>query len=95
MEHTRMGNREKTPEEKEKEIEKLDRQGRHRSEWAYAHYDGRARIPPYAGRDTTYDTEVPCHWHSPIKRNRKEPLTKEELDYRHARLRENKRALNE
>ena len=40
-------------------------------------------------------TEVPCHWHSPIKRSRKEPLTKEELDYRHARLRENKRALNE
>ena len=46
---------EKTTEEKEKEIEKLDRQGRHRSEWAYAPYDGRYRLPPYAGRDVTYD----------------------------------------
>ena len=53
MEHTRMGNREKTPEEKE--IEKLDRQGRHRSEWAYAPYDGRYKLAPYAGRDVTYD----------------------------------------
>ena len=50
-----MESREKTAEEKEKEIEKLDRRGRHRSEWAYAHYDGRAKLPPYAGRDKSYD----------------------------------------
>ena len=33
-------------------------------------------------------TEVPCHWHSPIKRNRKEPLTREELEYRHKALKD-------
>ena len=33
-----------------------------------------------------YDS-VPCYWDQPIKRNRKEQLTKEEIEYRHARNR--------
>ena len=39
--------------------------------------------------------EVPCHWHSPIKRNTKEQLTKEEIDWRHAQLKENRETFKE
>ena len=35
-----------------------------------------------------YDS-VPCYWDKPIKRNRKEQLTPEELSYRHAKNRMN------
>ena len=33
----------------EREMVKLDQEGRHRSEWAYAPYDGRKTPPPKNG----------------------------------------------
>ena len=35
----------------EEQIQKLDAQGRHRSEWCYAPYDGRKVSPPKNGAD--------------------------------------------
>ena len=62
----------------EEQMRKLDEQGRHRSQWCYADYDGRkdGLIPHGAGFQ-----ELPN-----IKRSRKTPLTKEEIEWRHAEL---------
>ena len=35
----------------EREMVKLDQEGRHRSEWAYAPYDGRYTLPKTDGQD--------------------------------------------
>ena len=35
----------------EREMVKLDQQGRHRSEWCYAPYDGRYTLPKSNGQD--------------------------------------------
>ena len=67
---------------KEKEIEKLNKSGRHESEWVYAPYDGRKNMPEKNGG------YIPPHWNEPIKRSRKEPLTKEELEYRQQFMRD-------
>ena len=72
---------------------------RHLSEWVYAPYDGRAVSPPPNGLEVGEQAEAyhsksaadsetlyGSHWDEPIKRSRKEPLTKEELEYRHENL---------
>ena len=43
-------------------------------------------------RDTIEELKeliIPKHWTIPIKRSRKEPLTKEEIDWRHKQAKEN------
>ena len=69
------------------------------SEWVYAPYDGRAVSPPPNGLEVGEQAEAyhsksaadsealyGSHWDEPIKRSGKEPLTKEELEYRHEKL---------
>ena len=38
---------------------------------------------------------IPKHWTIPIKRSRKEPLTKEEIDWRHKQAKEEYQPLNQ
>ena len=38
---------------------------------------------------------IPKHWTIPIKRSRKEPLTKEEIDWRHRQAKEEYQPLNQ
>ena len=42
----------------ESEIAKLDAQGRHRSEWCYAPYDGRKIPPPKNGANYDQDDDT-------------------------------------
>ena len=61
---------------------------RHKSEWINAPDDGRINNPPHGvGYDPNDLKPVKRHyWDEPIKRSRKIPLTKEELEYRHEAL---------
>ena len=77
----------------EEQMRKLDEAGRHRSEWAYSAYDGRqdGEIPHGAGyqempRRSPYPSHVIEEYRAPIKRSRKTPLTKEEIEWRHEQL---------
>jgi len=48
----------------EDQMAKLDAQGRHRSEWCYAAYDGRKELPPKNGaQDEIHgkDRSEQCH----------------------------------
>ena len=49
-------------------------------------------------RDTIEELKeliIPKHWTIPIKRSRKEPLTKEEIDWRHRQAKEEYQPLNQ
>ena len=72
---------------------------RYLSEWINAPYDGRTVSPPPNGLEEGEQAEAyhnksasdseslyGPHWDKPIKRSRTKPLTKEELEYRHEKL---------
>ena len=64
---------------------------RHNSEWILAHDDGRAENPPHwSGQEIPRRSPYPSHvieeYRAPIKRSRKTPITKEEIEWRHEQL---------
>ena len=72
---------------------------RHASEWINAPSEGRTVSPPPNGLEEGEQAEAyhnksasdseslyGPHWDKPIKRSRTKPLTKEELEYRHEKL---------
>ena len=60
----------------EEQMRKLDAQGRHRSEWCYAPYDGRKVSPPKNGADDESVLGRPFDIHKLYVTERKENVSK-------------------